>query len=204
MKGIVNGPHGVNANEAFSSAYLRVKILTTGKAAVAGLGENTDGVYDAAVASGADGNFVPLTPGGILKFVLSGTCSAGDRLYGAASGKVSTTASGKCLGIALEAGTDGCVIPAHIEAAESRDAIRMGSYTAVAQDGTNGYVDIECGFGAVPAAFFAMAYNGSTGAPRVVATITTVSTTKKRVTVTSLATNDIVVWMAARSSNTVT
>lgn len=85
--------------------HLRVK-LTTGKLALAGVGATDNLVElgtleDAAFADGDVCNVSLRNKQGTVKMVAGGSITAGASVYGAANGKISTTASGSPLGIAL-------------------------------------------------------------------------------------------------------
>lgn len=93
--------------------FTRVKFNTTlGTVAACGLGEIADGIVQnrvtsAMVTAGERVTMRPLNDPGIHLALLSGTCAVNDLLYPAASGKVSTTASGLPVGRAHTTGADG-------------------------------------------------------------------------------------------------
>lgn len=100
------------AAEAISK-YLRMKVDSNAKWALAGVGEATDGIAQDNYASAEDAVGKLFNSGETVMVVASGACSVGDSLYGAASGKVSTTVSGPPQFKALEAATaDGDIIEA--------------------------------------------------------------------------------------------
>lgn len=96
--------------------YLRVKI-SAGKLAVAGLGTTNEPVElgsttnREAFASGDIISIASRNKQGSVELTAAGVIAAGAAVYGAASGKVSTTASGNAIGVAkTAAGADGDVI----------------------------------------------------------------------------------------------
>ncbi len=83
--------------------HLRVKI-TSGKLAVAGLGEGCLGTLEAASFNDGDKRAVrPWNSQGTRKVVGAGAVAAFALIYDAAGGKVDDVANGKLLGLALEA-----------------------------------------------------------------------------------------------------
>lgn len=95
--------------------FLRVK-LTASKLAVAGLGLNDEtleiGTLEEASFADLDIRTVRLRSAqGTCKMVAAGVIAAGVAVFGAAGGKISTTASGATIGISCEAAAaDGDVI----------------------------------------------------------------------------------------------
>lgn len=88
------------------SQYLRVK-LSTGKLAAAGAEDEDVGTIEE--ASFADGDIVTVrawNAEGTRKMVASGSISQFAKVYGAASGKISATANGKPIGIAMQAASN--------------------------------------------------------------------------------------------------
>lgn len=115
MSQFVNTPTRTFTAGAAIAQYLRVK-LSSGKLAVA-----VAGVTDEPVELGVirDASFADLdvravllrSSGGTTPMVADGAISQGVAVYGAAGGKVSSTASGNAIGIALEAaGADNDII----------------------------------------------------------------------------------------------
>jgi hypothetical protein len=143
---------------------------------------------------------IQLVPGtDILIAEAGGTTVAGDPVYNYATGVLgpaSQTAAGQIAGIALEAVSSGQRF--RYIAFAATPGLKIFAKTAVAGDGTNGYIDFVHGWGANPAGNLVFAQNGSTGAPRTIATVTYPDTNTIRCTVTSLATNDIVTCLAIR------
>lgn len=143
---------------------------------------------------------IRLQPGVRLQVgVADGAISAGAYVYTTAAGQVSATANGSFAGVALTAsGTANDAII--ILGQPTLPNVKFFRAVASAGDATNGYVEFTHSFGSNPAGFIPYAVNGSTGAPRVIASVTNTSTSVQRVTVTSLAANDIVsliTWRAA-------
>lgn len=140
---------------------------------------------------------------GTFKVMVAAAVSAiGTRLYAAASGKLSPTGTGRCVAIALEAATgDGSIIEV-MPILNANTDVFVTSVTADGTDQSNGYVDIQTGFGAAPAALMgAPLARQSGGTLRVVASVTFLSggdAGKVRVTVTSLASGDTVQIGAVR------
>ena len=106
--------HSFTAGVAIAQ-YLRVKI-SSGKLAVAVAGVTDEpveiGYITEAAFADLDVRTVRLrNGGGTGKLIASAAITAGAAIYGAASGKVSATASGSAIGIAIEAAAaDGDVI----------------------------------------------------------------------------------------------
>lgn len=175
--------------------HTRVK-LASGLLVVAGAGEPAIGTVLDNYASGDVAAVRLFSSGGTFHMVASAAITANALVYGAASGKVSSTATGTCIGIAKEAASaDGNIL--EVQPLEYAGAPYLMRKVAVAGDATNGYIDFDPGFGAAPTAYIAAAYNGSTGAPRTIASLT-VQSNAIRVTVTSLAANDIVTILLDR------
>lgn len=189
---------GKNENGLFSltaaaalTAFTGIKIDSNGQAAVAGLGEVHDGIVENNVASGGAAMIRLRTAPGTRKVTVASSCSIGSYLYAAASGKVSTTKSGPALYMALQAATgDGSIVEVLPLPGRDNDVSEVYK-VADATDQSNGYVDFTHGLGAAPTFYLIQAFNGSTGAPRVLATAVADST-KVRATITSLAANDVV------------
>lgn len=97
------------------SQFARVK-LSSGVLAAAGVGASDDGVEIGVVeyptfASGDVATVRLRSSMGTTKMIAAGAIAAGVAVYGAASGKISTTVSGGITGISMEAaGADGDVI----------------------------------------------------------------------------------------------
>jgi len=84
--------------------YLRVKLLSTGKFDVAGIADSEIGTLEEASFAAGDMRSVRLRSAeGTRKMVASGAITLGAAVYADASGKISATASGFHVGIALEA-----------------------------------------------------------------------------------------------------
>ena len=91
------------ANGAIAK-YLRVKLLSTGKIDVAGISDAEIGTIEEAAFAAGDMRAVRLrTAEGTRKMVASGAISAGANCFADASGKISATATGFHVGVALEA-----------------------------------------------------------------------------------------------------
>lgn len=160
-------------------------------ATAAGAGDRVDGVVLAPTASGTQAA-IRLQPGTFLSvYQAAGAISAGNNIYAAASGRVSATANGQYVGIALAAASNAGELVVALGKSSVPNA-KTFTATAVAGDATNGYIEFTHSFGSNPAGWIAFATNGSTGAPRTIASVTNISTSVARVTVTSLAANDIV------------
>lgn len=83
--------------------YLRVK-LSAGKLAASGVDDDDLGQIEDASFADLDYRRVRLRNAmGTAKFVAAGAITAGAKVYQAASGKISATASGRLIGLALEA-----------------------------------------------------------------------------------------------------
>lgn len=149
-----NTPAYVNGNTATmqfaadTDPFIRMKIDSSGYAAIAGVGEESVGVnWDGAVdiSENVYGTVRYDHASGQQLFVAAGAVSIGADVYPAASGKVSATSVGKSLGKAVTAATaDGdiiAVVPAGAEGAVKfiEESFVIGDFT----DNTNttGYVD---------------------------------------------------------------
>lgn len=115
MSQFVSTPTRTFTAGAAIAKHLRVKI-SSGVLAAAGVGASDDTVeigtlLDASFASG-DVRAVHLrNSGGTTKMVAAAAITAGAAVYGAASGKISSTSSGTAIGIAMEAaGADNDII----------------------------------------------------------------------------------------------
>lgn len=125
----------VIAGEAIGS-NIRVKYNSSGNVVICGVGEAHDGITLDDVASGEEVAIMPAGQPGTQKVIMSGTGSVGDRIYGAAAGKASTTVSGLPIGQLEETAADGaaCVfIPRQPSrsATLTPTAVKTGAYTAV-------------------------------------------------------------------------
>lgn len=111
MTQCVQGPVKTFTAGAALGVNIRVK-LSSGKVVAAGAGEASIGTTEG--VSYADGDKIAVrlwTAEGTRKVVAGAAITAGATIYGAASGKVSSTSSGTALGIAGEAaGADGDTI----------------------------------------------------------------------------------------------
>lgn len=84
-------------------AFRHVKPDSSGNAVYAGAGENGVGVT---MQPAASGEAVPVkywNSSGTFRVSMASSCSAGDALYSAASGQISTTSSGTTRLLAMEA-----------------------------------------------------------------------------------------------------
>ena len=174
-------------NQAVVLSYSSGQITAT----AAGAGDRVDGF---AVEPKASGEMVgvALASGTFLREARAdGAISANAFVYAGATGYVSATANGRPVGVALNSASaaDDFVV---VLCKSLNPTLAVFSKTASAGDATNGYVEFTHTFGANPAGWIPYATNGSTGAPRVIASLTNTSTSVVRVTVTSLAANDIV------------
>lgn len=99
-----------------------------------GAGQFPDGInLQDGVAIGGYASFLPIEFQSQTKLRLSGTCVAGDLLYSAASGEVSTTLAGEPVGIAREAGGSGGLVTAWVfgrSAIWRPTAVKTSAYTA--------------------------------------------------------------------------
>lgn len=90
-------------------AYIRVKLDSNGKAAIAGAKEPTLGITQRAVASGEDVAIKLLNGFGTYKMTANAAITARTVVYGTASGKIDDSAGaglvGCAVGVALEAAT---------------------------------------------------------------------------------------------------
>ncbi|MBX3435544.1 MAG: DUF2190 family protein [Pirellulales bacterium] len=91
--------------------HARVKI-TSGKLALAGVGASDEPVEIGTMEHASFGDESPKTVSVVLrskqgtsKMIAAAAITAGVAVYGAANGKVSSTASGTAIGVALEAAT---------------------------------------------------------------------------------------------------
>lgn len=91
--------------------HLRVKINSSGQWALAGAGDDWDGTTTQAVFASLDPLAVRLrnVPGTDFG-VLAGTCTKGNLVYGAASGKISETPNGPAVGKVFDTGVDGDIV----------------------------------------------------------------------------------------------
>ncbi len=101
------GPITLVAGEALATNR-RVK-LSSGTAVYSGAGEDFIGVTEQAAASGAPVS-IKLIGTGTLAIEAAGAVTAYAAVYGAASGKIDDTATGKCIGFAQETGVSGRII----------------------------------------------------------------------------------------------
>ena len=143
---------------------------------------------------------IRLQPGARLQVgVADGAIAAGTNVYTTAAGQLSATINGAFAGITLNAtaaANDAVIFLAQ----PNLPGVKFFRATATAGDATNGWVEFTHGFGANPVGFIPYAVNGSTGAPRVIASVTNTSVNVQRVTVTSLAANDIVTLITMRAA----
>lgn len=89
--------------------YIRVKLDSNGKAAIAGVQEPAIGITQAAAAAGAQVPVRLLNAPGTLKMVANAAITARLPVYGTADGKIDDATGagnpGHCIGFALEAAT---------------------------------------------------------------------------------------------------
>lgn len=111
MSQYVETPTKMFTAGAAIAQYLRV-ILSSGKLAAAGAHDEELGTLEAASFADLDVRAVRLRSAqGTVKMVAAAAVTAGNRVYGAASGKVDDVANGNPIGIAIDAATaDGDVI----------------------------------------------------------------------------------------------
>lgn len=185
-------------------AFRLLTINSSGQFVYCGAGGVPLAVAQNDYASGAHAVGKLLNNGaGTFKVMVAAAVSAiGTRLYAAASGKLSPTGTGRCVAIALEAATgDGSIIEV-MPILNANTDMFVTRYTANGTDQSNGYVDIDTGFGAAPAALMGAPLAAQSGGTlRVVASVTFLSggnAGKVRVTVTSLASGDTVDLGAVR------
>jgi hypothetical protein len=203
LPGIQTNTEIVSANAAAALTQGQTVVLSYSSnalvATAAGAGDRVDGVVIEPTASGESAP-IRLQPGTFLSvYQAAGAISANGLLYAAASGRVSSTANGQYLGVALTAASNAGELVVGLAKASVPNA-KTFTATAAAGDATNGYIEFTHSFGANPAGWIAYATNGSTGAPRVIASVTNISTSVVRVTVTSLAANDIVTLHTVRAT----
>lgn len=140
---------------------------------------------------------------GTFKAMVAAAVSAiGTRLYAAASGKLSPSGTGRVVAVALEtASGDGSIIEVMPVLNASTD-IFVTRVTASSGDASNGYVDIDTGFGAAPGGLCGAPLAAQSGGTlRVVASVAFLTggdLGKVRVTVTALAAGDTVDLGAVR------
>lgn len=167
-------------------------------ATASGATSRIDGYASEAKASGEQVGIM-LHPGTrLLEARADAAITAGALVYPGATGLVSATVTGVPLGTALNAASaanDFVVVLAKAFPGN----VRFFTKTADATDDTNDYVDFTHGLGAAPTGFIPYAVNGSTGAPRVIASVTNQSSsTVLRVAVTALAAADkvsLICWL---------
>lgn len=157
---------------------------------------------DCANGDPASGKLINNGAGTFKVMVAAAVSAIGTRLYAAASGKLSPTGTGRCVAIALEtASADGSIIEV-MPILNANTDVFVTSVTADGTDQSNGYVDVQTGFGAAPAALMgAPLARQSGGTLRTVASVTFLSggdAGKVRVTITSLASGDTVQLGAVR------
>lgn len=189
-----NAAAALTENQGVVLSYSSGVLTATGSGAT----DRIDGYAAEAKASGEQ-VAVNLHPGTrLLEVRADGAITAGALVYPGATGYVSATANGVPLGVALNAATTAGDFVVLLAKAWPGN-VRFFYKVADATDASNGYVSFTHGLGAAPSGFVPYAVNGSTGAPRVIASVTNQSTnTVSRVTVTSVAANDIVsliVWL---------
>lgn len=160
-------------------------------ATAAGAGDRVDGVVNNNVASGGAVSITLLPGRKIMTTQSDAAITAGSAVYSGASGQATATANGMRLGFALHAtsaASQQLWIIADAVPALAKDFHKVAS----AGDATNGYIEFTHTFGSNALVIGYAALNGSTGAPRTVASVTHTSTSVTRITVTSLAANDTV------------
>lgn len=178
------------------SKWTRVK-LAAGLLVVAGAGEQGIGVVQdnyavgdlAAVRlNGSDGTF---------KVVASAAITANALVYGAASGKVSSTAVGPVIGVALEAASaDGNEIEV-LPIVGFGPGPQTWQGTISAGDVTATYVEVDTGFGATPS-FMVGFTTTSAGVMRVTTVAASGSTGTVRLTPTGITAGDKYYLIASR------
>lgn len=188
----------------------RVKITTVSgenRWTYAGAGEAFDAVTTRAVASGTPCEAELWDNGGTYRLSFAGTASVGATVYGAANGQVSTTVAGDPLGYVAQGNAGlgvtasnafGEVIP--LGKASLLNAPMTFSRTANSTDATNGYVEFDPGITFSTLVVVATHARSSAGVVRTVANVTNPAGTTVRVTVTSLANNDIVTFTCRRTA----
>jgi hypothetical protein len=170
------------------TAFNRVKLDGSQQAVVAGAGEEAIGIaLDDAVITDRIAVKV-FKAGATVKVIASGAVTVGATLYAAASGKVTSTAQGPRIGVALAAASGNNSVIEMLWLPSAGDIATVG-YTAIAADGVAGYYDFATGLAATPSWYQLLVYNGSTGAARVITTLVWTTGTA-RATVASLATGD--------------
>lgn len=190
MSGIHETPTKTYVAGEAIEPFRGVTINTSGQAVYAGAGVPHDGISEQRVAS-ADPLTVRLrnAQGTRKVCVVTASGSVGDKLYAAASGKASKTKAGRALYEALEAWTAAnSIIEVQPLSAGDKDACE-GTQTATAGDASNGYIDITHGLPFTPTQLLFTVIS-SAGAVRVI-TSAVADGTKVRLTVTSLAANDV-------------
>lgn len=178
------------------SKWTRVKVAA-GLLVVCGAGEQGIGVVqDNAVASASVAVRMNNSPG-TFRMVASAAITQYALVYGSASGKVSSTAVGPVIGIALEAATaDGNEIeilpfPAISQGPQTfQGTISAGDVTAT-------YVEVDTGFGATPS-FMVGFTTTSAGVMRVTTVAASGSTGTVRLTPTGITAGDKYYLIAGR------
>lgn len=99
------GPERTFVFAASTNAFLRMKVNTSGEAAIAGAGEDDIGVAASGYAAAEYGTVRLRKSSGTTVMIASGAISVGASVYPAASGKVSATKFGRRRGICLTAAT---------------------------------------------------------------------------------------------------
>lgn len=92
--------------------YQRIHVDTNGQWAVSGVTTKADAVAADDYASGAPALGIPLIPGTVVKMIASEALTIGEKVYGAASGKLDDVTTNCLEGKALAAASgDGSIIP---------------------------------------------------------------------------------------------
>lgn len=194
LGGLQSNPLSVSANASGALVENSGVVLSYSSgvltATASGATDRIDGYAAEAKASGEQ-VAINLQPGTrLIEARADAAITAGALVYPGATGFVSATANGHPLGVALNAaGAANDFVVVLAKAIPGN--IRFFYKAADATDATNGYVSFTHGLGGAMSGYIPYAVNGSTGAPRVIASVTDQSSnTIGRVTVTSLAAND--------------
>jgi hypothetical protein len=106
-----SGPVKTLEAAATITIYQRLKVDTSGKWAVAGVTEKAHAVALAPAAAGAQCPGLLLNCAGTVKMVSAVVLTQGEKVYGAAAGKINDTTTNCLEGIAMEAAAaDGDII----------------------------------------------------------------------------------------------
>lgn len=95
--------------------YLRIHINTSGQWAITGVTAKADAVAAKKVASGELLTGIPLTPGTVVPMIASEALTAGEKVYGAAAGKLDDVTTNCLEGKVIKAASgDGSVVEVYV------------------------------------------------------------------------------------------